>query len=60
LEPAQQGIRLGDAGNLLEHFAAQSFGDLSQGASLLIRESKAIGQLCPENSVFGQQVLIAQ
>jgi hypothetical protein len=58
--PGEKGIRLGHAGDLLEGFTAESFGDLRQGGSLGIRQAESGGQVCSENAILGRQVFISQ
>ena len=58
--PGEKGIRLGHAGDLLEGFTADSFGDLGQGGSLGIGQAQSSGQVCSENAILGRQLFIAQ
>src|SRR5215469_9921483 len=51
--PSEKGIRLGHAGDVLEGFTAESFGDLRQGGSLGIRQAESDGQVCSENAILG-------
>ena len=58
--PGEKGIRLGHAGDLLEGFTAESFGDLGQGRSRGIRQAESGGQVCSENAILGGQVFVPQ
>ena len=58
--PVEQGVRLGNACDILQGFPAESFGDLSQGGSLGIRQPESRRQVGPEDAILGRQVLVAQ
>jgi hypothetical protein len=45
LIPSQDGIRLGDAGDLSESFPPKAFSDLSEGGTLRIAQSQSRWQL---------------
>jgi len=58
--PGEKGIRLGDARDLLEGFATESFGDLGQSGSLCIGQAESGGQMRSEDAILGRQVFVAQ
>ena len=58
--PGEKGIRLGDACDLLEGFATESFGDLGQSGSLCIGQAESGGQMRSEDAILGRQVFVAQ
>ena len=58
--PGQKGIRLGSAGDILQSFAAQSFGDLGQGGSLCIRQPQPRRQVSSEDAILGREVFVPQ
>ena len=58
--PGQKGIRLGSAGDILQSFAAQSFGDLGQGGSLRIGQPESGRQMRSEDAILGRQVFVTQ
>src|SRR5262245_40688739 len=58
--PGQKGSRLGSAGDILQSFAAQSFGDLGQSGSLGIGQAESGWQVCSENAILGRKIFVPQ
>ena len=51
--PIEDGVRLGNARDILQGFASESFRDLSQGGPLRIRQSDPARQVGSEDAVLG-------
>src|SRR5215468_11986702 len=50
--PGEKGIRLGNARDILQSFAAESFGNFGQSESLPIRQPEPGGQVRSENAIL--------
>src|SRR5215472_8394661 len=58
--PGEKGIRLGNARDIPQSFAAESFCDLGQSGSLRIRQPEPRWQVRSEDAILGRQVFISQ
>jgi hypothetical protein len=58
--PPQQGVGLGDKGDLLESFSTEPFRNLGQRGSLAIREQETRGKMGSKDAVLGDEVFIAE
>ena len=58
--PSEDGIWLGDTGDLLKSRAAESLADLSQGRALGIRKAHPSGKVSPEDAILCCQILILE
>ena len=58
--PGEKGIRLGNARDILQGLASESFRDLGQGKPLRIRQSEPGWQVGSEDAVLSCQVFVAQ
>ena len=58
--PTENGVRPGDARDIPQGFASESFGNLCQGGSLRIRQPESGRQMGSEDAVLGSQVFVAQ
>jgi hypothetical protein len=58
--PSEKGIRPGNARDILQSFASESFRDLGQGGPLRIRQPEPSRQVGPEDAVLGCQVFVSQ
>ena len=58
--PSEKGIRLGNARDILQSFAPESFGDLGQGGSLRVRQAEAGRQVSSEDAILGRQIFVSQ
>ena len=52
--------RLGNARDILQSFAAESFRNLAQGGSLRIRQPEPRRQVSSEDAILGRQVFVSQ
>jgi hypothetical protein len=59
LRPGAQ-YRLGNARDILQSFASESFGDLGQGGSLRVRQAEAGRQVSSEDAILGRQIFVSQ
>jgi len=57
--PGEDGIGLGDTGDLLKRGPAEPLADFSEGRSLGIRKADPGGQVGAENPILGCEVLIS-
>ena len=58
--PGEDGIRLGDTGNLLKRGAAEALTDLSEGRSFRIGKAHAGRKVRAQDSIFSDEVLILE
>jgi|SRR5258705_4412878 hypothetical protein len=58
--PGEKGIRPGNARDILQGFAAESFSDFGQGGSLRIRQPEPRRQVRSEDAILGREVFVAQ
>jgi hypothetical protein len=58
--PGEDGIRLGDTGNLLKRDAAEALTDLSEGGSFRIGKAHAGRKVRAQDSIFSDEVLILE
>jgi hypothetical protein len=58
--PGQDGVRLGNAGDLSERFASHTPPDLGEGGALEITQPQSRWQLRPQNTVLRGQIFILQ
>jgi len=58
--PSQDGVRLGDAGDLSERFASYTPPDLGEGGALGITQPQSRWQLRPQNPVLRGQIFVLQ
>ena len=58
--PAENRVRVGDAGDLLQEFPAQPFTNFCERGSLRTAQPEAWQQMGFQDSVLDQQVLILQ
>jgi hypothetical protein len=56
--PVQEGVRLGDLGDVFQRLASHAFGDFRQRAPLRIRQAKPRRQMRTEDAIPSQQVFI--
>src|SRR5215467_13803456 len=58
--PGEDGVGFGHVGYLLQSFASESFANVSQRATLRIRQVQQCRQVCAENTVLRSEVLVLQ
>ena len=58
--PGENGVGLGDTGDLLKRSAAELHTDLSEGGSLGIGKTHTGGKVGPEDAILGCEVLILE
>ncbi len=58
--PAQNGLRFGGCGDLLQRLSAKTMADLAQGGPLGVGQQESAFQLGFEDAVLGGEIFIAQ
>ena len=58
--PGQDRVGLGDAREILQDLASESFGDLGQSGSFRIRQPEPRRQVSCQDAILGRQILVAQ
>jgi hypothetical protein len=56
--PGEDGVGFGHVGYFFQSFAPESFADVSQRATLRIRQVQPCRQVCAENTVLRSEVLV--